>query len=73
MPQMSGRELADRMAEKRPGLKVLYVTGYAEDVILLRGVEAGKVDLLHKPFSREALGTRVRAVLDARAGGGQGP
>jgi len=65
MPQMSGRELADRLAESRPGLKILYVTGYSGDVILQRGVEAGKVELLQKPFSREALGRRVRKVLDS--------
>jgi CheY-like chemotaxis protein len=44
---------------------VLYITGYTDDVILLRGVEEGKVALLRKPFSREALGMGVRAVLDA--------
>ncbi len=64
MPQMSGRELADRLAESRPELKVLYITGYSDDVILGRGVEASKVPLLQKPFTREALGARVRAVLD---------
>jgi PAS domain S-box-containing protein len=69
MPQTSGRELADQMAAFRPGLKVLYMTGYTEDVILLRGVEAGKVDLLQKPFSREALGLRVRSILDSGPGG----
>jgi len=65
MPQMSGRELADRLAQSRPGVKILYVTGYSDDVILQSGVEAGKVALLQKPFSREALGRSVRAVLDA--------
>ncbi len=70
MPQMSGRELADRLAESRPGLKVLYMTGYSDDVVLQRGVEAGKVPVLQKPFTREALGTRVRAVLDSGPDGG---
>ncbi len=69
MPQMSGRELADRLAESRPGLKTLYITGYSADVILQRGVEAGKVALLEKPFSRGALARRVRAVLDAGTAG----
>ncbi len=65
MPQMSGHELADRLAESRPGLKILYVTGYSDDVILKRGVEAGKAALLEKPFSPETLARGVRAVLDA--------
>ena len=64
MPQMSGRELADRLAESRPGLKILYITGYSDDVILKRGIEAGKAALLQKPFTREALGRSVRAALD---------
>ncbi len=65
MPQMSGHELADRLSEARPGLKILYVTGYSDDVILKRGVEAGKAALLEKPFSPESLARSVRAVLDA--------
>src|ERR1700690_2248035 len=65
MPQMSGHELADRLSESRPGLKVLYVTGYSDDVILKRGVEAGKAALLEKPFSPESLARSVRAALDA--------
>jgi two-component system, cell cycle sensor histidine kinase and response regulator CckA len=64
MPQMSGHELADRLLESRPGLKILYVTGYSNEVILKRGVEAGKAALLQKPFSAEALARRVRSVLD---------
>jgi PAS domain S-box-containing protein len=65
MPQMNGRELAARLSESQPGLRTLYVTGYSGEVILERGVEADKAALLHKPFSAEALGRRVRAVLDA--------
>jgi PAS domain S-box-containing protein len=65
MPQMSGCELAGRLVESRSDLKILYVTGYSEDEVLRRGVEAGKVELLQKPFTREILGRRVRAVLDA--------
>ncbi len=65
MPQMSGHELADRLSESRPGIKILYVTGYSDDVILKRGVEAGKAALLEKPFSSETLARSVRTVLDA--------
>jgi CheY-like chemotaxis protein len=65
MPQMSGHELADRLSESQPGLKILYVTGYSDDVILKRGVEAGKAALVQKPFSSESLARGVRAVLDS--------
>jgi len=65
MPQMSGHELAGRLSESRRGLKILYVTGYSDDVILKRGVEAGKAALIEKPFSPEALARSVRAALDA--------
>jgi PAS domain S-box-containing protein len=73
MPQMSGRELAERLVESRPGLKVLYMTGYTEEVIRQRGVQAGKAALLQKPFSREALGARVRAILDSTPPDPAGP
>ena len=65
MPQMSGRELAERVTRERPGVRVLYVSGYTDDVIARYGI-AGDAALMHKPFSREALGSRVRAILDQR-------
>ena len=67
MPGPNGRKLADEARRRRPGLKVLFTTGYTRDGVVHHGArgEAG-ISLLGKPFSLEALATQVRAVLDAR-------
>jgi PAS domain S-box-containing protein len=64
MPRMSGRELSAHLTTGRPGLRVLYVSGYAEQIVVSRGVVAPGVSLLQKPFAPEALAQRVRDVLD---------
>jgi signal transduction histidine kinase len=65
MPRMSGRELADRLSVVRPDLKVLFMSGYTDGAILQHGVlEPGKA-FLQKPVTPEALGRKVRSVLDA--------
>ncbi len=64
MPGMNGRELAQRLTALRPGLRVLFVSGYASDVIAKHGVLEERVNLLEKPFSRASLLRRVRGVLD---------
>jgi len=64
MPRLGGCELAQRLALHRPGLKVLYISGYSDDSVLQReGLPAG-ADLLRKPFTPEALSRKVREVLD---------
>ncbi len=65
MPQMSGRELAERLSTLRPGLKVLYMTGYTEDAIVRHGMTTSGVVCLQKPFGPESLARKVREVLDA--------
>jgi CheY-like chemotaxis protein len=65
MPGMSGRELADAACALRPGLKVLYCSGYSEDAIVHQGRLDPGVQLLAKPFRRGELARRVREVLDA--------
>ncbi len=63
MPGLDGRELADRLKEQRPEMKVLFMSGYTADVILQRGVADNVVGLLRKPFSQAALAGKVREVL----------
>ena len=66
MPGMNGRVLAERLMAKRPGTRVLYISGYTDSFIAVQGaLERGMV-LLHKPFTEEALIRKVREVLDAK-------
>ncbi|MDB5860442.1 MAG: Histidine kinase [Ramlibacter sp.] len=65
MPGMSGRELVERAKDLLPALKVLYTSGYSETTLLQHGrVEEG-MHLLTKPYRREELAHRIRAVLEA--------
>jgi two-component system, cell cycle sensor histidine kinase and response regulator CckA len=64
MPNMDGRELADRLRERMPGLKVLFLSGYMDDALLRRGVAEANETLLLKPFTPSSLAQRVREVLD---------
>ena len=64
MPEMSGRQLFERIMEKRPDMKVLYVTGYTDDMVVRHKVLEPGVPLLEKPFSREDLARKVRSTLD---------
>jgi len=57
--------LSARVRALRPGLKVLFVSGYARDVPLVQGLLERGVALLHKPFTDQSLGQKVREVLDA--------
>jgi FixJ family two-component response regulator len=61
---MNGRELAARLAATRPGLRVLFASGYGEDVIARHGVVEPGVLLLKKPFSVACLARLVREALD---------
>ena len=65
MPGMNGRELAQRISEIRPNVKVLYMSGYTENVIGQDGTLDAGVRLLQKPFNLRDLKSKVREVLDA--------
>jgi len=67
MPQMGGRELADRLRALRQGIKVLFMSGYMDDAIGHHGALDPGTNLLPKPFSPDALARKVREVLDAPA------
>ena len=66
MPEMNGRELADRLRVSRPSTKVLFMTGYTDDAILIRGLNASSTPLLQKPFTPATLLRAVRNTLDGR-------
>jgi len=70
MPDMSGRELADRLLERNPGLRVLFMSGYTADAIHTQGVLAPDASFLEKPFLPDVLVRKVREVLEAPAGDG---
>ena len=65
MPGMDGHELSRHLTERFPTLKVLYMSGYTDDVIVHRGVLDRGTTLLQKPFGRSALLSKVREVLDS--------
>ena len=65
MPGMNGRELAQRIAEIRPNVKILYMSGYTENVIGHNGMLDAGIRLLQKPFNLRDLRSKVREVLDA--------
>jgi PAS domain S-box-containing protein len=64
MPQMNGRQLAERLAIHRPDTRQLFMSGYVGDALDRSGIAAHSPSLLHKPFTPAVLLTRVREVLD---------
>lgn len=63
LPGMNGRQLADAMRASRPGLKVLFITGYAENAVLNHGDLEPGMHAITKPFAMEALATRVKSLI----------
>lgn len=66
MPRMSGLELADQLRKRKPDLKLIFTTGFAEESILQRGREHSPGPLLPKPFTPEHLAQKVREILDRK-------
>jgi len=64
MPGMSGYELARRLAPLRPQMKVVYMSGYTENALMLQDQLAPGIQLLQKPFTPAALAQKIREVLD---------
>jgi nitrogen-specific signal transduction histidine kinase len=65
MPQMSGAEIATRVLAQRPGLKLLYMSGYTDNAVVLHGVLRSEAAFVQKPFTPAVLLSKVREVLDA--------
>ncbi|MBW1961880.1 MAG: response regulator [Deltaproteobacteria bacterium] len=66
MPGMSGSDLADQLKSKLLGIKVLYMSGYTDNIIARHGVIEKDAEFLEKPFTKEALVGKVRKVLDKK-------
>ncbi|MEX2218768.1 MAG: ATP-binding protein [Phycisphaerales bacterium] len=69
MPQMSGVELAAALTAERPGLRVIYMSGYTEESIAEQGVDSRGAVFMTKPFTTDSLLRRARELLDGAGGG----
>ena len=73
MPLLNGRELAKRLTSVAPHIQVIYISGYADDVLAYQRTLAPDTILMQKPFSPAELMLKVREVLDARKHGPPSP
>jgi CheY-like chemotaxis protein len=64
MPQMGGRELAEKLKSKLPGIKLLFTSGYTDDAIVRHGIIETNTSFIQKPFSPEDLSNKIREILD---------
>jgi len=64
LPQISGRDLVERLAPSRPGMRVLYMSGYTENAIVTHGVLNADVGFLQKPFKVDQMVRKIREILD---------
>ena len=64
MPGMNGQEVAEQLGLMRPGLRVLFVSGYTGDAVLMKGISRDERTFMQKPFTSLELARRVRVVLD---------
>jgi CheY-like chemotaxis protein len=64
LPGLNGRQVADAARQKRPDLKVLFMTGYAENATIANGFLEPGMEMITKPFAVEALATRIRDMIE---------
>jgi PAS domain S-box-containing protein len=65
LPGLNGRQLADAARERRPDLKILFMTGYAENATIANGFLDPGMSMMTKPFAIDALATRIRGIIEA--------
>jgi len=65
MPHMGGREVAERMAQMYPEMRILFTSGYTDDAVVRHGVIETGMNFIQKPFTLDALARKIREVLDA--------
>jgi CheY-like chemotaxis protein len=63
LPGMNGRQLADQARETRPDLKILFITGYAENAAIAKGFLQPGMEMITKPFDLEVLSQRIREMV----------
>jgi FixJ family two-component response regulator len=71
LPEMSGRDMADRALTLYPSLKVMYMSGYTDDTVLRQNIQNLKGTFLQKPFKRSDVLSKVRDLLDHKYPEGQ--
>ena len=67
MPGISGRELAERIVQLRPEIKILYMSGYTDRAIVHHGILQTDAVLLQKPFTLATLAAKIREILEAQS------
>jgi PAS domain S-box-containing protein len=65
MPEMGGRELAEKLSEIAPDIKVLFTSGYTDDAVVRHGITETTMNFIQKPFSLDILAQKVRQILDS--------
>jgi two-component system cell cycle sensor histidine kinase/response regulator CckA len=63
MPKMSGREFADHLLQLRPNTRLLYVSGYTDDIVLQNGISKQGMFFLQKPYSLKELARKIQTLL----------
>ena len=65
LPGMNGRQLAEEVRLRQPGIRVLFMSGYSRDAIVGQGRLEPGVEMMQKPLTQEVLADRIRAALDS--------
>ncbi len=66
MPKMGGRELAEKLAQKYPHIRLLYTSGYTDDAVIRQGIMTEDMNFIQKPFDFDELAKKIRELLDAK-------